>query len=43
LIFIGQALEGQRRAAGPRAPVACSLTRHRLAPADNLAPHVGAA
>jgi len=29
---IDQALEGQRRAAGPRAPDACSLTRHRLAP-----------
>jgi hypothetical protein len=27
-----KALEGQRRAAGPRAPDACSLTRHRLAP-----------
>src|SRR5207342_1101662 len=35
---IDQALEGQRRAAGPRAPDACSLTRHRLAPTDNLAP-----
>jgi hypothetical protein len=29
---IDQALEGQRRAAGPRAPDACSSTRHRLAP-----------
>src|SRR5215217_1118664 len=29
---IDQALEGQRRAAGPRAPDACALTRHRLAP-----------
>jgi transposase len=35
---IDQALEGQRRAAGPRAPDACSLTRHRPAPTDNLAP-----
>jgi hypothetical protein len=35
---INQALEGQRRAAGPRAPDACSLTRPRLAPADNLPP-----
>ena len=26
------------RAAGPQAPDACSLTRHRLAPEDNLAP-----
>ena len=26
------------RAAGPQAPEACSLTRHRLAPEDNLAP-----
>ena len=35
---IDQALEGQSRAAGPRAPDTCSLTRHRLAPAENLAP-----
>ena len=31
-----KALEGQRRAAGSRAPNACSLTRHRLAPSHNL-------
>ena len=37
---IDQALEGQRRAAGPRAPDACSLTRHRLAPTRQpSAPH----
>ena len=29
---IDQALEGQHRAAGPRAPDSCTLTRHRLAP-----------
>jgi hypothetical protein len=31
-----KALEGQSRAAGPRAPDACTSTRHRLAPTHNL-------
>ena len=35
---IVKALEGQSRAAGPRAPDACTSTRHRLAPTNNLTP-----